>query len=85
MGFGEVGERSEVVFADEIGKGLSPVVADGFGLGCASGEEFGQVGDEVVAAALLEFCGEIGGPVGAVDFQGIGEDGVGWVVAEGVD
>ena len=85
VGFGELGQWREVVFADEIGEGLAPVVADGFGLRGASCEEFGEVRDEVVAAALSELSREIGGPVGAVDFKGVGEDGVGRLIAEGVD
>src|SRR3981081_2334224 len=43
------------------------------------------MGEEVVASALLEFGGEGGGPVGSVGFEGVGEDGVGWGVAEGFD
>src|ERR1700736_4366564 len=43
------------------------------------------MGEEIVAAALLEFGGEGGGPVGSVGFEGVGEDGVGWGVAEGFD
>ena len=43
------------------------------------------MGDEVVAAALEEFGGEVGGPVGAVDFERVGEDGVRGLVAEGVE
>src|SRR5271170_1795901 len=41
--------------------------------------------EEIVASALLEFGGEVGGPVGSVGFEGVGEDGVGWGVAEGFD
>src|SRR5277367_1175512 len=43
------------------------------------------MGEEIVASALLEFGGEVGGPVGSVGFEGVGEDGVGWGVAEGFD
>ena len=43
------------------------------------------MGEEIVASALLEFGGEGGGPVGSVGFEGVGEDGVGWGVAEGFD
>ena len=43
------------------------------------------MGEEIVAAALLEFGGEVGGPVGSVGFEGVGEDGVGWGGAEGFD
>ncbi len=41
--------------------------------------------DEIVAATLEKFGGEGGGPVGSVGFEGVGEDGVGWGVAEGFD
>ena len=44
VGFSEAGERGEVVFADEVGEGEGPVVADGVGLGRAAGEEFGRWG-----------------------------------------
>ncbi len=85
VGGGPVVDLGEVVFVDELGEGLAPVVADFFGGGGASGDELGEVGDEIVAAALAELGGEVGGPVGAVGFEGVGEDGVGWGGAEGFD
>jgi hypothetical protein len=60
-------------------------VADGVCGGGAAGDEFGEVGDEVVAAAFEELFWEFGGPVGAVGFEGVGEDGVGGCGAEGFD
>ena len=78
-------DRGEVVFGNEFGEGLAPVVADGLGFGGASGGQFGEVGDEVVASTLLEFGWEVGGPVGAVDFERVGEDGVGGLIAEGFE
>src|SRR5580698_5760485 len=39
--------------------------------------------DEVVAAAFLELGGEVGSPVRTIDFEGVGEDGVGGLAAEG--
>src|ERR1700678_4482013 len=43
------------------------------------------MGEEIVAAAHLKFGGEGGGPVGSVGFEGVGEDGIGWGVAEGFE
>ncbi len=43
------------------------------------------MGEEIVAATLLKFGGEGGGPVGSVGLEGVGEDGVGRGVAEGFD
>ena len=43
------------------------------------------MGEEVVASALLELGGEGGGPVCAVGFEGVGEDGGGGRGAEGVE
>ena len=82
---GPVIDLSQVVFVDKFGEGLAPVVPYLLGGGGASGDEFGEVGDEIVAAALAEFGGEVGGPVGSVGFEGVGEDGVGRGVAEGFD
>ena len=78
-------DLSQVVFVDEFGEGLAPVVTDLCGFEGASGDEFGEVGEEVVAAAFEEFGGERGGPVGSVGFERVGEDGVGWGGAEGFD
>ncbi len=85
VGDGPVIDLGQVVFVDEIGEGLAPVVPYLVGCGGASGYEFREVGDEIVAATLLELGGEGGGPVGTVGFEGVGEDGVGWGVAEGFD
>ena len=82
---GPVIDLSQVVFVDEFGEGLAPVVPYLVGGGGATGDEFGEVGDEIVAAALEEFGGEGGGPVGAVGFERVGEDGVGRGVAEGFE
>ena len=85
MGDGPVIDLSQVVFVDEFGEGLAPVVPYFLGCGAASGDEFGEVGDEIVAAALLEFGWEVGGPVGSVGFERVGKNCVGWGVAEGFD
>jgi hypothetical protein len=55
------------------------------GGGGSSGYDFGEMREEIVAATLEEFGGEVGGPVGSVGFEGVGEDGVGWGVAEGFE
>ena len=83
MGDGPVVDLSQVVFIDQFGEGLAPVVPYLFCGGGASCYQFGEVREEIVAAALLELGGEVGGPVGSVGFEGVGEDGVGWGVAEG--
>src|SRR5713101_5370290 len=85
MGDGPVIDLSQVVFVDQFGEGLAPIVPYLLGGGGASGYKLGEVGEEIVAAALLEFGGEDGGPVGSVGFEGVGEDGVGWSVTEGFD
>ena len=82
---GPVIDLSQVVFVDQFGEGSAPVVPDGLCGRCASGGEFGEVGEQVVAAALAEFGGEVGGPVGSVGFEGVGEDGVGRGGSEGFD
>ena len=43
----------------------------------ASGGQLRQVRDQVVTAPLLELGGQVGGPVRAIGFQRVGEDGVG--------
>ena len=85
VGDGPVVDLSQVVFVDEFGEGLAPVVPYLFCGGGASGYQFGEMGEEIVAATLLELGGEVGCPVGSVGFEGVGEDGVGWGVAEGFD
>ena len=85
MGDGPVIDLGQVVFVDEFGEGLALVVPYLLGGGGASGDEFGEMGEEIVAATLLKFRGEGRGPVGSVGFEGVGEDGVGWGVAEGFD
>jgi len=55
------------------------------GGGGSTGDELGEVRDEIVAAALEELGGEVGGPVGSVGFERVGEDGVGRGVAEGAE
>ncbi len=82
---GPVVDLSQVVFVDEFGEGLAPVVPYLVGGGGSSGDELGEMREEIVAAALEEFGGESGGPVGSVGFEGVGEDGVGWGVAEGFE
>ena len=82
---GPVIDLSQVVFVDEFGESLAPVVPDLVGGGGASGYEFGEVRDEIVAASLEELGGEVRGPVGSVGFEGVGEDGVGRGVAEGFE
>ncbi len=83
MGDGPVIDLGHVVFVDEFGEGLAPVVPYLLGVGCASGDEFGEMREEIVAATLLKFGGEVGRPVGSVGFERVGEDGVGRGVAEG--
>ena len=85
MGDSPVIDLGQVVFVDEFGESLAPVVPYLFGGRGATGDEFGEMRDEIVVAAFLKFGGEVGGPVGAVGFEGVGEDGVGWGGAEGFD
>ena len=74
--FGELRDGREVVFADQLGERFAPVVADGVSFRRSAGKELGQMRDEVVAAALEEFLGQIRCPVGAFDFQRVGENGI---------
>jgi hypothetical protein len=85
MGDGPVVDLSQVIFVDQFGESLAPVVPDLLGCGGASGYEFGEMRDEIVTATLEEFGGEGEGPVSSVGFEGVGEYGVGWGVAEGFD
>ena len=64
MGGGPVGHLLQIVLVDQFGQRLAVVVADGVGLGRSSGDQLGQVGNQVVAAALLELLGQLRGPVG---------------------
>ena len=57
-------------------------MANGAALFAPVGGQSQKVGCKVVAAAFLEFGQKIPGPIGAVDFQAVAEDGVGWMVAE---
>src|SRR4051794_17222758 len=52
----------EIVFIDQFGKSLAPVVADGKGLVADVAGQGGKVRSEVIAAALLELRQEVGGP-----------------------
>ena len=74
---GPVIDLSQVVLVNKFGQSLAPVVPYVVGCGGSTGDELGEVGDEIVAAALEEFGGEVGGPVGSVGFERVGEDGVG--------
>ena len=74
---GPVIDLGQVIFVDQFGECLAPVVPYLLGGGCASGNEFREVRKEIIAATLLELGGEGGGPVGPVGFEGVGEDGVG--------
>src|ERR1700728_1244799 len=85
MGDGPVIDLGQVVFIDEFGEGLAPVVPYLVGGGGSSGDEFGEMREEIVASTLLEFGGQGGGPVGSVGFEGVEEDGVGRGVAERLD
>jgi hypothetical protein len=85
MGDGPVIDLSQVVFVDQFGEGLAPVVPYLLGGGGSSRDEFWEVGEEIVASTLEELGGEGGGPVGSVGFEGVGEDGVGRGGAEGFD
>lgn len=82
---GPVIDLSQVVLVNKFGESLAPIVPYGFGGGGSAGDEFGEVGEEIVAAAAFELGGEGGGPVGSVGFEGVGEDGVGWGWSEGFD
>src|ERR1700730_18255867 len=53
--------------------------------GGSAGDQLGEVGDQVIAAATLELAWQVGGPVGAEDFERVGEDRVGRLVAKGVE
>ena len=48
-------------------------------------DQFGQVRDQVIPAALLEHLRQRGRPVGAEGFQRVGEDGIGRSGAEGLE
>ena len=85
MGDGPVIDLGQVIFVDQFGEGLAPIVPYLLGGGSSSGNDFGEMGEEIVAATLLKFGGEGGGPVGSVGFEGVGEDGVGWGGGEGFD
>ena len=69
MGDGPVIDLGQVIFVDQFGECLAPVVPYLLCGGGSSGYQFGEVGKEIVAAALLEFGGEGGGPVGAAGFE----------------
>ena len=79
---GPLGDGLEVVVVAEFGEGLAPVVADGEYIiaGGVVGEG-GDVGKQVVAAALLEFGEEVAGPVGVVDLEESLKMAVGGVLA----
>src|SRR5215469_7012280 len=85
MGDGPVIDLGQVIFVDQLGQGLAPIVPYLLGGGGSPGYEFGEMWEEIVAATLLKFGGEVGGPVGSVGFEGVGEDGVGRSCAEGFD
>ena len=59
-------------------------MADGIRGRRASGDQFRQVRDQVIAAAFQEFGGKVRGPVGAVSFKRVGEDGVRGRISEGL-
>jgi hypothetical protein len=82
---GPVIDLSQVILVNKFGESLAPIMPYGFCGGGSTGDEFGKVGAEIVAAALEELGGEVRGPVGSVGFEGVGEDGVGWGVAEGFE
>jgi hypothetical protein len=82
---GPVIDLSQVILVNKFGESLAPIMPYGFFGGGSTGDEFGKVGAEIVAAALEELGGEVRGPVGSVGFEGVGEDGVGWGVAEGFE
>ena len=82
---GEGLEAGVEVVGVEFGDGSAEVVADGVGFGADVSDEGGEVGGEVVAAAFLEFCEEVVGPVFTLDFEGVAEDGVGGIVGAGFD
>ena len=67
----------EVIFVDQLGQSLSPVVANSFRFGVSAGHQLRQMGKQIVTAAAFKFRGEIRRPIGAIGFERIGEDGVG--------
>jgi hypothetical protein len=77
VGVGPIVDLDEVVFVDQIGEGASVIVTEGIGRRGATGDEFGQMRDEIVASAPLELGREGGRPVSTVGLQGVGEDGEG--------
>ena len=85
MGDGPVVDLSQVVFIDKFSESLAVVVPNLLGERAASGYQFGEVREEIVAATLLKFHGKVGSPVGPIGFEGVGEDGVRWGVTEGFD
>src|ERR1035441_4259703 len=81
---GPLADGREVIVVGELGEGTAPIVADGGGVFGGVGGKGGQVGQEIVTAALAEFVEEVGGPIGAFVFERVAEDGVGRILAEGL-
>jgi hypothetical protein len=78
---GPVVDLGHIVFVDEFGECLAPVVLIVSAAGVPPATSSGRWREEIVAAT----GGKGGGPVGSVGFEGVGEDGVGWRVAKGFD
>ena len=82
---GPVIDLSQVVLVNKFGERLAPIVPYGVRCGCSSGDQLGEMREEIVAAALEKFGGKGGGPIGSVGLERVGEDGVGGRVAEGFE
>src|ERR1035437_2162623 len=85
MGDGPVGYLYQVVFVDQLGQRAAVVVADGVRRGRTPRDQFGQGGDQVVAASLLELRGQLRSPVRSVCLQRVRKDGIRRSGAKGPD
>ena len=80
-----VGNLLQVVLIDQFGQGLAVIVADGVGLRRSSGDQFGQVRNQVIPATLLELLRQLRRPISAEGLQRIREDGIRRSIAEGLE
>src|SRR5271156_474908 len=83
---GPVADRLQVVFVDQFGERLTPVMAHGEGFFAGvGGEEFRKVRQQIISTALTKLLQKAGSPVATVDLERIAENGVWWMIAEGGD
>ncbi len=81
---GPVIHRGEVALVHQFRLGQRPVALERARLLALAMKDRRQVRQNVVAAALPEFLGEVGGPVAAVDLEAVREHRVGRLLAEGL-